>query len=268
MRRIVLTIALIASCMGAMPAHAGDEIYSCTLAGKADDAAKKATNSADCIREQAALIAQQEAALEANSSVIKRVWRIAANPAELVNMLDFSLMRRRETLGGYFQALYEQVLPLDPKVGDDTNSFEALRVKYSDPAVLRADYEANKNTFNAKIATIAVKGIFHDSLAAGFPLFGKPLPLTAASAGEWFSRSCYENDAEMQSDAASCKRLARFAADFKDYYGVDATRGNTYVLAWLYRRHLEGGSKLVSEWQRIGLDLSAEYEAGKPVATR
>ncbi len=98
-------------------------------------------------------------------------------------------------------------------------------------------------------------------MKAGLPLYKKPLTLNAVQAGNWFHMNCYESDPNDQIDVDFCKKNASFVSNFKSDYGVDPNRDNTWVLAYLYRRHLEGGQALVAEWQRIGLDLSGEFGA-------
>lgn len=260
MKRLVLATALAASFFAAHPAFA-DEIFACNQVEQTTDAAQKANYSASCIREQSEKLVKQEESIANNAEVLKLVWKVATNPAEIVNVFDFSEMRDFSTASARFDGLYQQGQRLlEPKNDKNSSSFEALRVRFSDPEVLHTFYASTKSSIVGKIASSAIKGMVSEGLAASLPVLKKPLAISAASAGDWFGRSCYEPGSE-----AECKRLDQFAKSFKADYGVDPNHDSAKVLAWLYRRYLEGGPKLAAEWQAIGLDLVAQYDV-KPEA--
>ncbi len=193
-------------------------------------------------------------------SALKLVWKVAVNPIALFDHVDYSATRKMETDEGRFQSVYYDAREkLNPDADYREDAFDALRSKFSEPDVLRSYYEVSKQTMLATVVKAAVKGTAVNLLKAGLPVFGKPLTLTAASAGDWFGKNCYRPEEEQYSYAQDCK-TSKFPKLFKDDYGVEANRSNVYVLAWLYRRHLEGGPKLAAEWQRIGLDLAMSYE--------
>ncbi|MDB5238372.1 MAG: hypothetical protein JWM46_642 [Candidatus Kaiserbacteria bacterium] len=188
---------------------------------------------------------------------LQLVWKVAANPVAIFEHIDYSELRTMQTDEGRVQAIYRDAAQkLNPDTLGRTDPFTTLRSKYADHDVLHAAYDANKQTALGAVAKAAIKGTVVNLLIAGTPVLGKPLTLNAASAGEWFRLDCYEPE-DKQYEPARCK--TNFAKTFKEDYGVEATRSNVYVLMWLHRRYLEGGPKLVAEWQRIGLDLSKEY---------
>ena len=200
-------------------------------------------------------------------STVELAMKVALNPVAIFDSVDIGIVRTGYTPGAArFQKVYAAVAEvLYPDVSvyavrQSTDGFATLRALYADPAVLRASFESKKQTIIGKIASAAIKGIVADVLKDATQILEKPLPLAAANAGDWYYYSCYESeDKRSEEDNTNCKRLKTFPSRFMETYGVEPTGSSAYALSWLYRRHMEGGPQLVTEWQRIGTDLVKEY---------
>lgn len=211
--------------------------------------------------------ALEEADAKKSISAVEFAMKIATNPAAIFDAVDIAIVRTGYTPGAArFQKVYTLFAEtLYPNVSvyavrENTDGFATLRAYYSDPAVLRAKYDSSKQTILGKVATAAIKGMVMDILKDAAPILEEPLPLAAANAGDWYYYTCYEpEDKRSEDDTANCKRLKTFPARFKEAYGVEPTGSTAYALSWLYRRHMEGGPQIVTEWQRIGQDLSKAY---------
>ena len=260
------TLAFLASLVVASPALAkDDQPYACrqnTL--YTPDGTLVVANVKSCIRDYEELITKKNAALAKAHKALDLVWKIAFNPSEILNVVDLSVIRAGTTpivprVQRIYNDLHEQLsLGRDP----DDDPFAALRSRYADAATLGKFYDSVKQSVLGKITKVAIVGMAGDTLQESAPLFEKPLAVIGAVAGDWYSYGCWKPLDELhETSQRACKKLTTFPNHFKEAYGVDVTPNTAYVLSWLYRRHMEGGPKIVAEWQRIGKDLSSSFSA-------
>lgn len=255
MRSVVILTALLLAVYGT--SAKAEYPYQCDSIKGVDDIQTHPNNGVDCIDGLKKVIEQQRKGIDL-------AWRASADPTVLLSVINPTDLRGAQTPAAWFQRAYDQLMGVLGGTHEGDDVFLSLRGKYSDPTALSELYDRSKATLETTIGQWAVRGVVGDLLKAGNPLFKKPLTFLAAEAGDWYWHACATSEAQTEEDATYCKKHESFSRRFKEEYGVAPTPGSAWVLAFLYRRHQEGGAALVSQWQEIGLNLSDDLGVNQP----
>lgn len=248
-----ITYIVLAVALGTSSLPAAKLPYSCD--SLETYARPSGENYKECTSDVSTLIDSLEEA-------VQWTWKVALNPISIFQIAPLEEMRSTERLGVRFSAVYTEVLTvLEPNADCSTDKcFSGLRAMFADPAKLATTYNANTHLVMEAIKSAAIIGSVYSDIIELKPLLDKPFDpgLGARSAG-WYEAGCWMAE-EAQYDAEVCKSDAGYGIEFKAHYGVDATANRAWALAFLFRRHREGGQMLVAQYQRIGKDIWARLE--------
>ena len=265
--RIAIGATLIWAMVSISSAFATETVSECIYRLSATSDELKNIYTEDCIVKQKDLIATKEEALKRFAPTLEMSWKLAMNPSEIFSLVDLVIVRNGDSqFAPRFQRLYRKLMdvmyPGLDRYNTDIDHFGPIRARFSDPGELKKLYDTGKQTIVGQVASAALKGVVGDVLGQVSVLLDQPLPIAAATAGDWYSNDCYSPEADLSDETKkTCAKLKGFETGFKATYKVEPTANHAYVLSFLYRRYMEGGPKLVSEWQHIGMDFAKEYVA-------
>jgi hypothetical protein len=139
------------------------------------------------------------------------------------------------------------------ELGSTEDAFLDLRARFADTRTLQLFYDNNKWSLVAAVKLAAMVGYADGLYLESQALFDKPFErVLASAAGRWYGRECWKG-----TPGEACNEVAGFSDAFIARYGVEATPNRAWMLAFLNRRYLEGGEKLVVIYQQIAKDFGA-----------
>lgn len=208
----------------------------------------------------------QHSALSNLRHALALAWKVAQNPAEILGLVKLEALRSHERIGVSSGSLYHFVArTLRPDVNHwNEDAFPELRARFADSANLRGFWDSTKGTAVRLMKAAAITGYVEQTYTDVKILFERPFDVSLASASpRWYDYQCWRPKQEdrRSSDAAQvCKELSWFADRFKQVYGAEPTYNSSWTLGFLFRRHMEGGMKLVVEYQNIAKEFGKMLE--------
>lgn len=252
MRHLVIGVVLALAGFTSVSA----EPYSCSKYegySASENADSKAQYAKFCIDDQKTIIG-------GIADAVQFAYSAGRDSLHIVKTISLTALSSADRIGVKATSLNWQLgdkLRPDREYGQDVFSF--LRSSFADQARLRSFYEVAKPVLRSRFLETAVVGVVSDALKENEFLFKKSLASVASQAGAWYSYTCGDSvESWSEFQRQKCETTKLFAAKFEEYYGVAPTKDSAWVLGFLHRRHREGGTRVVAEWQRIALDFASE----------
>lgn len=218
------------------------------------------------VRELAHCIKSLRASVEAARVATEVAWSAAANPIRLLEeMPAFDHMHNTcddmsRVLQSFYLQLRIQIAGDAEHIDNARAGLKALKKRFVKAEAWQLIFK-DRAEWRRLIETKSTTQFALRCLASIKPLLEKPFDVKLAErAMDWYSESCAESVASPEArrgEHPECT-VKTFPGEFKAHYGIELTNSHAYVLGWMRRRYLEGGSIVVAFLQSTALAFAKE----------